>query len=194
MNEDESFQELCVAFSRMTCPWMMVKTRKGKTCRRRDCAFFVMTERTSSRRDYPLVDTAPEAPKDIHMIHVPTTKRQQKTRKITNVNIDIEDIIAARTRRRHEVEAFTATLPMVTPFELCLPSLPLPRGSDGGNICMTYTRRTERNFRHRYRRTHRCYTRENIVDNGRLLDNYDELDSMSFGISTCPDDPQEFKV
>ena len=29
VSDDEGFQELCVAFSHMTCPWMIIKTRQG---------------------------------------------------------------------------------------------------------------------------------------------------------------------
>ena len=109
--------------------------------------------------------------------------------------IDIEDIIAERMRRRAEVQEFTRSLPALTPVQLPVCAIPLPRGADedvpGHIIPRRTARRTERNFRKRCARTHKC--REPISPD----DHYKRahyLERLNFGYGTSPEKGSDFKV
>ena len=100
---------------------------------------------------------------------------------------DIEDIIAERARRRAEVQEFTKTLPALLPVQLPVLTIPLPRGADEDAPCPTPARRTERNFRKRYARTHRCREHMNAGDQYKLAQYYVDLEHLNFGYGTSPE-------
>ena len=100
---------------------------------------------------------------------------------------DIEEIIAERTRRRAEVQEFTRSLPALTPVQLPVFTIPLPRGAAEEIPCALPTRRTERNFRKRYARTHTCKDRMNAGEQHKLAQYYDDLEHLNFGYGTSPE-------
>ena len=110
------------------------------------------------------------------------------------LDADVEAFIAERTRRRAEVEEFTKNLPSVTPAQLPAFSLTLPRGADEDVPCNITSRRTERNFRKRYARTHRCRERMNAGDQYKSAQYYEDLDHLNFGFGTSPQKLSVFKV
>ena len=104
---DKDFAELCMAFSEMTCPWMVIKTRKGKLCHRPKIFYSSTQSKRNSIRHSFQSQFVSEDSKAAYIPYVKLTRRKRKKSNVVPIDLDLDEMALLFICRKAEVESFT---------------------------------------------------------------------------------------